>query len=111
MKLLTKQIKAKLLHNHATFDHEQGNYEKEKVVCKFFNPMGAGTWFCHSMDEDGRIFGYAHITDGEWGSFSIHELQNLKLPLGLSIERDILFDNNDVTFEEPIKQFKGEQYG
>lgn len=111
MKLLTKKIKDKLLHNYWTFDHVKGNYNEEKVVCKFFNPMGAGTWYCHNMDEHGRIFGYAHITDGEWGSFLLDELEDIKVPFGLGIERDILFDDNDVTFEEVIKQLKGERHG
>ena len=103
MKLLTKKIKAKLLHNHQTFDYENCSVSNEKVVCKFFNPTGIGTWWCHSMDEHGIIFGLAHLYEKEYGSFSIQELEEVELPLGLSIERDLHFNEN-LTFEEVFNE-------
>jgi hypothetical protein len=63
-------------------------------VVKFFNPAGAGTWLATELDEDGdTLFGLADLGFGcpEMGSFSLAELQALRLPFGLSIERDLWF--------------------
>ena len=63
-------------------------------VVKFFNPAGAGTWLATELDEDGdTLFGLADLGMGfpELGSFSLCELQALRLPFGLAIERDLSF--------------------
>ena len=63
-------------------------------VVKFFNPAGAGTWLATELDEDGdTLFGLADLGMGfpELGSFSLAELQALRLPFGLAIERDLSF--------------------
>ena len=62
-------------------------------VVRFFNPVGAATWLAAEMDEDGILFGLADLGFGcpELGSFSLHELQSIRLPLGLGIERDLSF--------------------
>lgn len=63
-------------------------------VVKLFNPCGAGTWLATELDEDGdTLFGLADLGMGfpELGSFSLGELQSLRLPFGLTIERDRSF--------------------
>jgi hypothetical protein len=63
-------------------------------VVKLFNPAGAGTWLATELDEDGdTLFGLADLGMGfpELGSFSLAELQALRLPFGLAIERDLSF--------------------
>lgn len=63
-------------------------------VVKLFNPAGAGTWLATELDEDGdTLFGLADLGFGcpELGSFSLAELQALRLPFGLAIERDRWF--------------------
>ena len=65
-------------------------------VVKLFNPAGAGTWLATELDEDGdTLFGLADLGFGcpELGSFSLAELQALRLPFGLSIERDQWFSS------------------
>jgi hypothetical protein len=64
-------------------------------VVKFFNPVGAATWLATELDEDGdTLFGLADLGFGcpELGSFSLREIANLRLPLGLTIERDLSFE-------------------
>lgn len=63
-------------------------------VLKLFNPVGAATWLASELDADGdSLFGLADLGFGcpELGSFSLAEIADLRLPLGLRIERDIGF--------------------
>lgn len=66
------------------------------VVCKFFNPAGAGTWWaCEYSPEDRIFYGYVSIFGDEcdeWGSFALSELQEFRGRFGLGIERDKFFD-------------------
>lgn len=39
--------------------------------------------------DDWRLFGYCHIYEWEWGYLMLSELASLRLPFGLTIERDI----------------------
>lgn len=63
-------------------------------VVRFFNPMGAATWLATELDADGVLFGVADLGFGcpEMGSFALAELEAIRLPFGLGIERDILFE-------------------
>jgi hypothetical protein len=86
MILLTPKLRKRLLANgrRRGLDHAP--------VVKFFNPLGIGTWLATELDEDGdTLFGLADLGDPELGSFSLAEMEALELPLGISIERDILF--------------------
>lgn len=86
MILLTPELRERLLANgrRRALDHVP--------VVKFFNPLGIGTWLATELDEDGdTLFGLADLGDPELGSFSLAEMQALELPLGMGIERDILF--------------------
>lgn len=65
-------------------------------VLKLFNPIGAGTWLLTELARDNdTAFGLCDLDTGcpELGSVSIRELLALKLPLGLSIERDAAFQS------------------
>src|SRR6478752_5906182 len=88
MILLPQDLRERLLANgrRRGLDHVP--------VVKFFNPLGAGTWLATELDEDGdTLFGLADLGFGcpELGSFSLAELRSLRLPFGLSIERDRSF--------------------
>jgi hypothetical protein len=93
MKLLTKEIEKKLRANEV-IARETG--ESGEPVVKWFNPTGAGTWLISDMDEDGRCFGLCDLGMGtpELGSVSIKELEDIRLPFGLGIERDIHWEAN-----------------
>ena len=91
MKLMTAGIEKKF----AKFGpgSQDGKGKEAEVVVKYFNPCGAGTWLITEgeklQDGDWLLFGYCHICEWEWGSVLLSELQNLKLPFGLGIERDL----------------------
>ena len=103
MKLITKEIE-EAIKNTPYGSTEYVELDDKKVIARFFNPTGAGTWYVLEDDdwENGRVvFGAATLGYGlELGSISIDELESLKLPLGLTIERDISV--------EPFKSTMGE---
>ncbi len=87
MKLITKEILGKLKSNPSD---TAGN----KPWLKLFNPTGSGTWLISEIEDDGdTMFGLCDLGHGspELGYVSLKELESLKLPFGLSIERDISF--------------------
>lgn len=86
MILLTDEMRAKLLANG-----RQRGVDYVPVV-KFFNPLGEGVWLATELDEDGDImFGLADIGYPELGSWRLSEMEAIRLPFGLGIERDVLF--------------------
>ena len=99
MKLLTKELLERF--------NQIGRQEEVKdplVVAKFFNPTGAGTWYATEYEPESKMFfGYVSIFgdwNDEWGYFSLEELESLKGPFGLGIERDIYF------VSKPFSQIK-----
>jgi hypothetical protein len=87
--LLTSEIRGRLEANRSD---PEGDHVP---VVKFFNPVGEGMWLAVSICEDGdAMFGMADLGFGcpEAGYFSLHELTYLRLPFGIGIERDILFE-------------------
>lgn len=65
-----------------------------RPVVRFFNPLGAATWLATEIDAEGILFGLADLGFGcpELGSFALFELEAVRLPFGLGIERDLLFE-------------------
>jgi hypothetical protein len=89
MILLTSDLRERLLANgrKRSVDHVP--------VVKFFNPLGACTWLATELEEGGdQLFGLGDLGCGcpELGYFSLFEMQTLRLPLGLGIERDLYFE-------------------
>lgn len=95
MKLLTKAIEKKL--EKFPLNSQDGKGVEAKVVCKFFAPVGSWTWYVlegeKQEDGDWMFFGIV-ISDygSEYGYFGLKELEDLDLPLGLKVERDLYFD-------------------
>ena len=91
MNLLTDEIK-ELFKQYPLYSQD-GKGQDSGVLVKYFNPCGAGTWLITEAEEqesgDWLLFGFCHIYCWEWGFLSLRELQNLKLPFGLTIERDL----------------------
>lgn len=102
MKLITKEIEEKFAKVGS-----QENIKDPVVIAKFFNPIGRGYWFATEYNSKDKIFfGYVSLFgdyNDEWGSFSLEELESVKLPLGLNIERDLHFE--DTKSSEIIKQY------
>jgi len=88
MKLLTKELTAKL---------NRAGYAGTKPICKLFVPWGRSTWLITGI-EDGILYGYVDLGMGcvEWGGIaSLEELESIRGPFGLRIERDLHWSPKD----------------
>lgn len=105
MKLMTKELEKKF--KEFPLGSQDGKYGLAKVIVKYFNPCGVGTWLItegqRTDDGDFEMFGYCHLGDdecAELGYIKLSELENIKTPLGIGIERDLYFD--ECTLENAI---------
>ena len=103
MNLLTDEIK-ELFKQYPLYSQD-GKGMDSLVLVKYFSPITSGTWLITEAEEqpdgDWLLFGYCHISCWEWGYVMLSELQNLKLPFGLTIERD-LYISKAATVKELI---------
>lgn len=86
MKLITEELRKEL---PALYTKE--NEKDPMVVCKFFTPWSNWTWYAIEFDGRDTFFGFVVGHESELGYFSLSELQELKGPMGLSIERYMYF--------------------
>lgn len=101
MELMTKEIEDALQKVHSD-DEEKGNFNS-KVIVKYFNPCGIGTWIIidgEKIGDDWILYGYCFISSWEWGEVSLNELKRIKLPFDFTIERDILIEPLQYTVNE-----------
>jgi hypothetical protein len=93
MKLITKEILRKLPALNATEHIPEGD---KVAVVKFFTPWSNWTWYGVEghVQEDGEImfFGRVEGHETELGYFSLRELESIRGPFGLKIERDMHFE-------------------
>jgi Protein of unknown function (DUF2958) len=89
MELLPDEIRKKLPPLYAQ------EHEKDPMVyVKFFHPMSYWTWYATEgspEDDDFIFFGWVYGDFPELGYFSLNELESVKDPIGLGIERDLHF--------------------
>jgi len=94
MKLLTKEMRKKLPPLYA----QDGKGGKAVVYVKFFTPSSSWTWLATEgepvLDEaqkeiDYKFFGLVYGHEREFGYFLLSELEEVKGPMGLPIERDL----------------------
>ncbi|EJU12125.1 hypothetical protein LH128_15401 [Sphingomonas sp. LH128] len=97
MILLTPELRAVLRANAIATHAAQAEGRREPdpfPVVKLFNPCGAATWLATELDDDDRtLFGLADLGFGspELGYFDLAEIEAVRLPGGLGIERDLYF--------------------
>ncbi len=85
--LLPDEIAATLPALYAT---EQDDDPTVRV--KFFTPDSSWTWYVTEFDPAQQLcFGLVIGLDHELGYFSLAELEEVRGPLGLAIERDLYF--------------------
>ncbi len=90
MKLMTKEIEKRLPNLYET---ENIKLADKVAQVKYFNPTGIGTWYGVEYSPTERIFfGYVELHEAELGYFSLDELEEIRLPLGMKIERDLSFE-------------------
>ena len=91
MLLMTKELEKKF-KKYPLYSQEEKGLESE-VVVKYFNPTGIGTWLItegeKQEDGDWLLYGYCNLFEWEWGYVLLSELESVKLPFGLSIEREM----------------------
>lgn len=58
------------------------------VYAKFFTPDASWTWYVLEFDGEDLCFGYVIGHYPELGYFSLEEIESVRGPLGLSVERD-----------------------
>ncbi len=94
MMLITKAINAKLEANY-TAQQFHGDGACLNPPLKLFNPCGAATWLISERDTDepDQLFGLCDLGFGcpELGWVSLAEIEAVKGPLGIGIERDRWF--------------------
>lgn len=89
MKLFTKEIEEKL---------KKAGYYGTRPICKLFTPWGKCTWLITGIS-DSYLVGYCDLGMGcvEFGQFAtIEEIESIKGPFGLKIERDLYFKDDGV---------------
>ncbi|MCA9214655.1 MAG: DUF2958 domain-containing protein [Planctomycetales bacterium] len=63
------------------------------AMAKLFTPDASWTWYVTEYDPRERLcFGLVDGLEREWGYFSLDELESVRGPLGLRIERDLHFE-------------------
>lgn len=94
MKLITKELE-KIFEKYP-IGSQDGLGGNAKVIAKFFNPVGVGTWLITEGNKlengDYEMFGYCHLGDDEMaelGYIMLSQLEELKLPFGLHVEGDM----------------------
>lgn len=94
MKLINEELK-KIIEKYP-IGSQDGLGGKAKVIAKFFNPTGAGTWLITEANKmengDYEMFGYCHLgydDMAELGYVMLSQLEELELPFGLGVERDL----------------------
>lgn len=94
MKLMTKEIE-KELEKNPLCSHD-GEGDEAKVIVKYFNPYGLGTWLItegeKQKDGDWLLFGKMNIYEWEWGYVLLSELENVRVNvfgMDMKLERDM----------------------
>lgn len=99
MKLLTPELERMI---PLLYDTEDTPLDNKMVYAKFFTPDASWSWYVTEYDPNERLcFGYVIGHESEWGYFSLDELESVRSPYGLAIERDIHF--KPIVFSELCK--------
>ena len=102
MKLLTDELRARL---PALYAQEA---ETEPIVyAKFFLPGTGWTWYVtegSQQEGDYLFFGFVVGLESEFGYFLLSELENVRTPPGLTVERDLAFREGKLTDVVPAPE-------
>ena len=85
MKLLTEEIRKKLPPLYS----QDGKGGKAIAYVKFFTPDSGFTFWATEFDDKDTFFGLVDGHCKELGYFSLSELESVRGPMGLPIERDL----------------------
>jgi len=85
MKLLTEEIRRKLPPLYS----QDGKGGEAVAWVKYFTPSSSWTWYGVEFDGKDTFFGLVDGHCKELGYFSLSELESIRGPMGLPIERDL----------------------
>lgn len=92
MELMTEEIEKNFPPLYSTENKEPKDV---KIIAKFFCPWNHWIWYATEYDpETGIFFGFVHGDFDEFGNFSLDELQSVRGPFSLGIERDMYFGDH-----------------
>ena len=100
MMLLTKENRKKLPELRA----QDGKGGDAIAYVKLFTPDSNWTWYMTEFDGKDLFFGLVDGFEKELGYFSLSELEEIRGPMGLKIERDRWFD------PKPLREIAPELY-
>jgi len=89
--LVAAAKRQQLRHELPAFYETDGEGDKAVATMKFFTPWTSWTWYATEFDGDDQCFGLIQGLEEELGYFSLRELESLRGPFGLRIERDLHF--------------------
>lgn len=88
------------LRNHLPALYSQEAEADPIVYAKFFLPGTGWTWYVTEgavQESDFLFFGFVVGLDSEFGYFLLSELESVRTPLGLAVERDLAFPEGRFT--------------
>ena len=95
MKLITKEIERKI--KKYPLYSQDGKGDEAIVIAKFFPPWGGMSFYAtegHMVEGSGDIEFFGLITncgEAEYGYFNLYQLEDIRGPWGLKVERDLYF--------------------
>ena len=92
MKLMTADLRTQLPQLYS-----QEEVEDPKAIAKYFTPDSNWTWYATEFDGKDTFFGLVDGLEKELGYFSLAELESVKGPFGLGVERDLWFEPTPVS--------------
>jgi hypothetical protein len=96
MELLPGEIRAAL----PPLYHNEKQGLKAVAPVKFFTPDAGWTWYATEFDGDDLFFGLVSGLEIELGYFALTELEGVRGPMGLPIDRDLYYD------PQPLEQLQ-----
>lgn len=91
MKMITKKIE-KELKKYPLYSQD-GKGDEAKVIIKYFTPWTSATWYVlegEQLDDgDYEFFGICALQEWEYGYFRLSQLEAIRGPWGLKVERDL----------------------
>lgn len=101
--LLTDEIRARLPKLYTT----DGQGLAALAQVKYFTPDAGWTWYASEFDGEDLFFGLVSGLEVELGYFSLSELEAVRGPLGLPIERDEHFEPTALSALQSLHDRRG----
>ena len=92
MKLMTADLRTQLPQLYS-----QEEVDDPKAIAKYFTPDSNWTWYATEFDGKDTFFGLVDGFEKELGYLSLAELESVRGPFGLGVERDLWFEPTPIS--------------